>query len=130
MRLWGIGKMLTRQAEQENQSEMLQAEGKKFKLASDGGYIVALKYALFCLFAFYNARLFLTTVPGWEAYMTAAFALLGEATALYCFNNYTRSTGNHGDIRPGAVHLQLHARNHQLFPNGARGDVGADSFLL
>ncbi|MDQ3013459.1 MAG: hypothetical protein M3X11_22480, partial [Acidobacteriota bacterium] len=87
--------MLTRQAEQENQSEALQAEGQKFKLASDGGYIVALKYALFCLFAFYNARLFLTTVPGWEAYLTACFALLGEATALYCFNNYTRSTGNH-----------------------------------
>lgn len=95
MNFFGIGKMLSRQHEQEKASENLKTEASGFDLATDGGYIKVLKYLLFLLFAFYNARLFLTTVPGWERYITALFALLGECTALYCFNNYTRSTGKH-----------------------------------
>ncbi len=42
-----------------------------------------------------NARLFITTVPGWEGWLTAAFALAGEGTALYCLRHFTRSTGLH-----------------------------------
>lgn len=95
MNFFGIGKMLTRQHEQEKASENLKTEASGFQLATDGGYIKVLKYLLFLLFAFYNARLFLTTIQGWERYVTALFALLGECTALYCFNNYTRSTGKH-----------------------------------
>src|SRR5690242_14972603 len=95
MNFFGIGKMLSRQSEQARAAEDLKTEAGKFQLATDGGYIKVLKYLLFVLFAFYNARLFLTTVPGWERYVTALFALLGECTALYAFNNYTRSTGRH-----------------------------------
>ena len=95
MNFSGIGKMLSKQKEREKESEALKTEAGGFQLATDGGYIVVLKYALFTLFGFYNVRLFLTTVPGWERYLTAVFALLGEATALYCFNKYTRSTGRH-----------------------------------
>ncbi len=95
MNFFGIGKMLNRQSEQARAADDLKTEASMFKLATDGGYIKVLKYLLFLLFAFYNARLFLTTIPGWEKYVTAVFALLGECTALYCFNNYTRSTGRH-----------------------------------
>jgi len=95
MNFSSIGKMLKREKEKESASDDLKTEAKSFDLATDGGYIKVLKYLLFVLFAFYNARLFLTTIPGWERYVTAVFALLGECTALYCFNNYTRSTGNH-----------------------------------
>lgn len=91
----GIGQILNRQRSQQHEADSLVIEANDFSVAGNGGYIVALKYALFVLFGFYNARLFITTVPGWEGYMTATFALAGEATALYCFNNYTRSTGNH-----------------------------------
>lgn len=95
MNFFGIGKMLTRQDEHQRASENLKTEANSFELASDGGYIKVLKYALFVLFGYYNARLFIVTVPGWEGYLTATFALLGESTALYCFNNYARSTGAH-----------------------------------
>ncbi len=95
MDFFGIGKMLSKQKERQKESEALKTEANNFQLATDGGYLVVLKYALFVLFAFYNARLFLTTIPGWERYMTALFALLGECTALYCFNKFPRSTGSH-----------------------------------
>ncbi len=91
----GIGQMLNQQRSRQRESDSLATEADSFPVAGNGGYIVALKYALFVLFGFYNARLFITTVPGWEGWMTAVFALAGESTALYCFNNYTRSTGNH-----------------------------------
>ncbi len=91
----GIGKMLTEQKAREQESDALKTASTNFQVAGDGGYIVALKYLLFVLFGFYNARLFLTTVPGWESYLTAVFALLGEVTAIYCYNNYKRSTGYH-----------------------------------
>lgn len=95
MKLFGIGQMLQTSSDRHKQSEALKTEGDSFQLASNGGYIVVLKYALFVLFGFYNVRLFLVTVPGWEGYLTACFALLGEGTALYCFNNYPRSMGKH-----------------------------------
>lgn len=91
----GIGKMLTDQKAREQESEALKTASASFQVAGDGGYIVALKYLLFVLFGFYNVRLFLATVPGWEGALTACFAVLGEVTALYCFNNYKRSTGHH-----------------------------------
>jgi len=95
MNISAIGKMLGRRTEQAKESEDLKAEASKFQLATNNGYIMVLKYLLFILFGFYNARLFLTTIPGWEKYLTALFALLGECTALYCFNSYTKSTGRH-----------------------------------
>lgn len=95
MKLFTIAKGFNQSEEHARESEQLKEEGSSFKIASDGGYIVALKYALFVLFGYYNARLFITTVPGWEGYLTATFALAGEATALYSFNNYKRSEGKH-----------------------------------
>lgn len=95
MKLFSIAKGFNEAEEQDRESEALKHEADSFRLATNGGYIVALKYALFALFGFYNVRLFLTTVLGWEGYLTAVFALAGETTALYCFNNYTKSTGRH-----------------------------------
>jgi hypothetical protein len=95
MDISAIGKMLGRKTEQAKASEDLKTEASKFQLATNNGYIKVLKYLLFILFGFYNARLFLTTIAGWEKYHTALFALLGECTALYCYDNYTKSTGRH-----------------------------------
>ena len=91
----GVGQMLTEKKARLKEAEALKTESAGFQIAGNGGYIVVLKYALFVLFGFYNVRLFITTVPGWEGYLTAVFALAGESTALYCFNNYPRSTGKH-----------------------------------
>ena len=95
MKLFNIGKMFSQQHQQEKQSEQLAKEAEGYELASDGGYWFVLKLALFVLFAYYNARLFLVTVPGWERYLTAGFALLAEITAFWCLHNYTRSAGAH-----------------------------------
>lgn len=95
MRLFGIGQAFAKEREQKKQSEELKDEANSFQLVGDGGYMLLLKYLLFVLFGYYNARLFIVTVHGWEGYATAFFALAGEATALYCINNFTRSAGLH-----------------------------------
>ena len=95
LKIFNAGKAFTRQQERDQESEHLKHEAEQYDLASDGGYLTVLKSALFLLFAYYNARLFIVTVPGWEGYMTAVFALLGEATAFYCLLNFTRSAGAH-----------------------------------
>lgn len=95
MKLFNIGKKIAESQRQAKQADELKNEADSFQLAGDGGYIRILKYALFFLFAYYNARLFIVTVPGWEGYLTAVFALAGEATALYCINNFNRSSGAH-----------------------------------
>jgi hypothetical protein len=69
------------------------AEG--FKLAPSKGLPYYLKFALFALFGYYNVKLFLTTIPGWEAYLTALFALGLEALAMYCIINFVRSADLH-----------------------------------
>lgn len=95
MQLFKLGKSFADADDHARQSEALKKEADSFQLATDGGYIKWLKYALFALFGYYNARLFIVTVPGWEGYLTAAFALAGEATALYCLTNFNRSSGSH-----------------------------------
>lgn len=95
MKLFNVGQAFQQVEERWKESRKIQAEADSYKLASDGGYMTFLKSALFLLFGYYNARLFIVTVPGWEGYMTAVFALLGEATAFYCLFNYTRSSGAH-----------------------------------
>jgi hypothetical protein len=95
MRLFGIGKAFAKERDNARQSEELKQEAGSFQLVGDGGYILLLKYLLFVLFGYYNARLFVVTVPGWEGWMTALCALAGEGTALYCINSFTRSAGGH-----------------------------------
>lgn len=95
MKLFNVGKAFFRQHEQQKQSERLEKEAESFKLASDDGFWLALKLALFVLFAYYNARLFLTTIQGWERWLTAGFALLAEITAFVCLHQFKRSAGAH-----------------------------------
>jgi len=95
MNLFNIGRAFQGDRRQQSQADGLRAEADQFQLAGDGGYWTLLKGALFILLGYYNARLFVVTVAGWEGYLTAAFALAGEATALYCINNVTRSAGWH-----------------------------------
>ncbi len=95
MKLFGIGQAFQQVEERWKESRKIQTESDSYKLASDGGYMTFLKSALFLLFGYYNARLFIVTVPGLEGIVTALFALAGEATAFYCIYNYTRSSGAH-----------------------------------
>lgn len=95
MNLFNIGRGFAREQENQNRAADLREEAASFNLAGDGGYMAALKLVLFALFGYYNARLFIVTVPGWEGYLTAFCALAGEVTALYCLFNFTRSAGAH-----------------------------------
>ncbi len=95
MRFFGIGRAFANERAQQRETEDMRDEAESFDLASDGGYWTLLKGALFILLGYYNARLFVVTVPGWEGWLTAFFALAGEATALCCVNSYTRSAGWH-----------------------------------
>ena len=95
MNLFGIGRAFAGARTQQRQADALRQEADSFELASDGGYLLLLKGVLFALFGYYNARLFIVTVHGWEGYLTAGCALAGEGTALYCINNYTKSAGWH-----------------------------------
>lgn len=95
MNLFNIGKLFSRDRDAMRRREAQETEAENFKLAPQGGFISALKYALFAFFGYFNARLFLTTVPGFDGVLTAIFALAGEGTALYCLRNFTRSTGRH-----------------------------------
>lgn len=90
-----ISKLFTREQQNNQRGQQLQDEAANFKLATDGGFPSVVKYGLFLLFGYYNARLFITTVPGWEGWLTAAFALASEGLALYCIHNFTRSAGLH-----------------------------------
>jgi hypothetical protein len=95
MKLFSIGKAFSREREKDKRAEAIQREADNYDLATDGGYLLGLKYLLFALFGYYNAKLFVITVTGLEGYGTALCALAGEATALYCLNNFTRSAGAH-----------------------------------
>src|SRR5262249_53647367 len=95
MKIFGFGRAMQRERDNQRQAERNELAASDFKLPTDGGDMLGLKYALFILFGYYNARLFLHTVPGGEGWMTAFFALAGEATALYCLNIYTRTAGGH-----------------------------------
>jgi hypothetical protein len=68
---------------------------QQFKLAPAKGFPYYVKFGLFGLFGYYNVKLFLYTVPGWEGWLTAVFALGLEIQALYCIRNYVRSAGQH-----------------------------------
>ena len=93
--MFNIGRRFHEAMNRQRAGEAITREGESFRLASAEGFIKGLKYALFCLFGYYNARLFIVTVPGWEGYLTAVFALAGEATALYCLTQFNRSAGQH-----------------------------------
>jgi hypothetical protein len=95
MKLFSIGKAFSRERDREKQADAIQREADDYDLATDGGYLLGLKYLLFALFGYYNAKLFVITVGGLEGYGTALCALAGEGTALYCLNNFTRSAGAH-----------------------------------
>lgn len=95
MGLFNVGKLFSKDHDRQREIEAQQHEAESFQLAPQGGFISVVKYALFAFFGYLNARLFITTVPGWEGWLTAAFALAGEGTALYCLRNFTRSTGLH-----------------------------------
>lgn len=95
MGLFNIGKLFSRDRDRQRETEAQMREAENFKLAPQGGFISILKYALFAFFGYFNARLFLTTVPGFEGWLTALFALAGEGTALYCLRHFTHSTGRH-----------------------------------
>lgn len=66
MRLFGIGQAFASERHQQRQADDLRIEAESFELASDGGYLLLLKCVLFALFGYYNARLSIVTVPGWE----------------------------------------------------------------
>ncbi len=95
MKIFGFGRAIMDSMFKQREADRHKEEVAAFNLPTDGGYILFLKYCLFCLFGYYNARLFIHTVPGWEGYMTAVFALAGEGTALYCLNTYSRTAGAH-----------------------------------
>ncbi|OQB32235.1 MAG: hypothetical protein BWY07_01994 [Candidatus Hydrogenedentes bacterium ADurb.Bin170] len=93
--LFEFGKAIMRGQRQERAAADLKAEAANMKLPSDAGYLLFLKYCLFVLFGYYNARLFIVIRPGFEGLFTAFFALAGEATALYCINTFPRTVGAH-----------------------------------
>lgn len=95
MKLFSFGRAMQQARNNQIQSDHHGRAAGEFDLPTDGGYILVLKYALFILFGYYNARLFINTVPGWEGYLTAFFAIAGEATAVYCLNTYARTAGQH-----------------------------------
>lgn len=95
MKIFNVAKAFFSQQERDEQNQRQQTEAAKYKLASSGGFLTVLKVALFILFGYLNARLFVSLVPGWQGYGIAMFALLGEATAFYCILNFVRSAGAH-----------------------------------
>lgn len=95
MNLFNIGRLFSRDRDRDRRRDAQESEAENFQLAPQGGFISVVKYALFIFFGYFNARLFLTTVPGWEGWLIATFALAGEGTALYCLRYFTRSTGLH-----------------------------------
>jgi hypothetical protein len=90
-----IHDFLDRDGAAARQAQRQERAAKGFKLAPAKGLPYYLKFALFALFGYYNVKLFLTTIPGWEAYLTALFALGLEALAMYCIINFVRSADLH-----------------------------------
>src|SRR5262245_7167424 len=65
-----IHSFLTRDRDRARQRQRQEKQIEEFDLAPAKGLPYYLKFALFALFGYYNAKLFIVTVPGWEGYFT------------------------------------------------------------
>lgn len=76
------------------QSEMLD-QANNYQLASNGGYLTIVKYAIYAMLAILNFRLFNSAIPGgWGAFV-GLIAVMMEGFAIWCWNNQSKSAGNH-----------------------------------
>jgi hypothetical protein len=90
-----IHSFLTKDRTRARQVHQQEKAAEQFDLAPAKGLPYYLKFALFGLFGYYNVKLFLNTVPGWEGWMTAGFAVGLEALAMYCIINFVKSSDLH-----------------------------------
>ncbi len=95
MEILKLGKVFSNANDAEaRQSEMLD-EANNYQLASNGGYLTIVKYAIYVMLAVLNFRLFNSAIPGgWGAFV-GLVAIMMEGFAIWCWNNQSKSAGNH-----------------------------------
>ncbi len=134
LKIFNAGKAFTRQQERDQESEHLKHEAEQYDLASDGGYLTVLKSALFLLFAYYNARLFIVTVPGWGRLPDGRLCPTGRSDGVLLLAQLHplggRAQVGAGRVRRGAHAVQCHPRHDQFFPNRAERLFRPAAFLL
>lgn len=95
MEILKLGKVFSNANDAETrQSEMLD-QANNYQLASNGGYLTIVKYAIYAMLAILNFRLFNSAIPGgWGAFV-GLIAIMMEGFAIWCWNNQSKSAGNH-----------------------------------
>lgn len=113
-------------------AKQAQAESKlSSNLASNKGFLMFIKYAVFVVLAAFNVHLFKSTLPGFWGYFVGGVAVLSECEAIYCFNNYSRSEGRHKFwLGFFAVWFTAMSLTHALASNYImQGGLGLDAIL-
>lgn len=90
-----LGEKLSSENDAETRQAEILDEAQNYKLASNGGYLTVVKYALFGMLAVLNFRLFVSAIPGIWGWLVGCMAVLMEGFAVYCWNNQGKSEGKH-----------------------------------
>lgn len=95
MNLLKLSEKLSSGNDAENrQAEMLD-QANSYQLASNGGYLTLVKYAIYVMLAVLNFRLFNSAIPGGWGSFVGLIAIMMEGFAIWCWNNQSKSAGNH-----------------------------------
>lgn len=90
-----IAKSFSKQDEIQKKEDARQEEAQSFNLASNGGYLTFVKYALFSLLGLLNFRLFYSAIGGLWGIAVGVTAIMAEGFAIYCWNQQHKSAGKH-----------------------------------
>jgi hypothetical protein len=95
MEILNLAKTFSKESDASARQDKLLNEASNYKLASNGGYLHLVKYALFGMLAILNMRLFIAAIPGGWGMLVGLIAVMMEGFAIYCWNNQGKSAGNH-----------------------------------
>lgn len=95
MEILKLGKVFSNADDAESRQSAMLDDANNYQLASNGGYLTVVKYAIYVMLAVLNFRLFNSAIPGgWGAFV-GLIAIMMEGFAIWCWNNQSKSAGNH-----------------------------------
>lgn len=95
MNILNLVDSFSKESDAKSQQAAMLSEAQNYDLASNGGYLTVVKYAIYAMLAVLNLRLFATAIPGGWGVFVGFIAIMMEGFAIYCWNNQGKSSGNH-----------------------------------
>src|SRR5215471_1311600 len=117
-------------SEQQRRQAREDKEIEGYKLIGNGGWPNFALVLVSCLLGYWNFRLFIDTIPGFDGIITGLVALGVEATAFWCVHHHHRSTGNHQQTMTiVAIILGLFSLSHATMSVIHRNAYGLTDFI-